>query len=842
MVGIVLVSHSAALAEATVELARQMGGEEVKLEAAGGLEEPGALGTDAMRVLEAIDRAWSDDGVLVLMDLGSAVLSAETALDFLPEERRGRVLLSEGPFVEAAVAAAVAAKLGSSLEEVAAEARGGLVPKEAHLGAEAPEPGAGEAPARDGDWEEARLAVRNPLGLHARPAARLVQTVGSYDADVEVENATMGRGPVSARSLNAVATLGVRQGHEVVVRARGAQGNEVLTALQQLADDNFGDDAVAAPPQRPEPVPVEAPTPADGLAGLPASPGVAIGPVVHFTRPQLEIPAAEADDPEAEWRRLEEAIAETRQEITRTRDSTAARAGEDEASIFDAHLLLLEDDALLEPAREAIEGRRANAARAWQDAVDAAAEAWRSLEDDYLRERAQDVLEVGRRVSARLLGVDASPRPSGAGILVAADLAPGEAAALHPEIVRGIATAAGGPTSHAAILARALGVPAVVGAGTGLLAVAEGATVLVDGDTGGIQVDPSEEVVETHRRRREARERAEREAWAAADQPAVTRDGTRIEVAANVSSTADVELALRAGAEGVGLLRTEFLFLDRATLPDEEEQAAAYREIAAGLRGRPLILRTLDVGADKPLPSVPQPPEANPFLGVRGVRLGFEQPSLLRTQLRAALRVAAEFPLKVMFPMVAGVDELRRAKALLDEARAELHREGVATPGRLDVGVMIEVPSAALTAERLAKEVDFFSIGTNDLSQYTLAAERGNPRVAALADPLHPAVLQLIAAVTAAAERHGRWVGVCGEAAGDPLAVPLLIGLGVHELSATPRSVPLVKQVVRGLDLPTARHLAERAQLLANAREVRDLATDEAEAAAAAIPAPASGP
>ncbi len=834
MVGLVLVSHSAKLAEGAAELAREMGGEEVRIEPAGGLDD-GAVGTDAMRVIDAVERAWSEDGVVVLMDLGSAVLSAETALDFLPEERRERVVLCEAPFVEGAVAAAVSAKVGASLADVVAEARRGLDPKAAHLGVPAVGDAAATAQQDDvADWQGIRISVGNPLGLHARPAARFVQTAGRFDADVEVENVSTGRGPASARSLNGIATLGVRQGNEIAVRARGRDAAAVLAALQELADRGFGDEigAPASPPARArerETGPLPPPSPGTELAALPVSPGVAVGPVVRLARPELDVPRGLAEDPEAEWDRLQRALAEASEEIGRARESTAARGATAEAEIFDAHLLFLHDEALLEPARSSIFERRENAAVAWDEAVRATAEVWRSLDDDYLRARADDVAEIGRRVLAHLLGVDVgAPVLERPGILVADELAPGETVGLDPVVVLGIATAYGGPTSHSAILARALGVPAVVGAGARLLGVAEGTDLLVDGDTGRVEVAPRPDAAAAIAARRREREELERAAWAEAADPAVTLDGVRIEVAANIASAADVEGAIAAGAEGVGLLRSEFLFLDRAELPGEDEQARTYREIAAALAGRPLILRTLDVGADKPLPSLPQPPEPNPALGVRGLRLGLERPDLLVTQLKAALRVAAEFPLKVMFPMVSSLDELVRAKTLLADARA-----GLASTAPLDVGIMVEVPAAAVVSSRLAAEVDFFSIGTNDLAQYTLAADRQNDRVASLADALHPSVLELVAGVVEAADAHGIWVGVCGEAGGDPVAVPLLVGLGVRELSAVPRALPRVKQVVRGLDSGAARELAAEARGLASSAEVRELVHGRMSATAA---------
>ena len=824
MVGLVIVSHSAALAAGVAELARGMGGE-VPIELAGGIDAPEpALGTDAVRVSEAIERADKGDGVLVLMDLGSAVLSAEMALDLLPAERRARVLLTEAPLAEGAVAAAVTAKLGASLEEVAAEARGALQAKVAHLGtreAEAP-----VSAASDGGGLTVRLAVRNPLGLHARPAARFVQTAGSFDADVTVTNVTTGRGAASGRSLNALATLGARQGHELIVAARGRQAEEALAALTALAERDFDEEepAVAAPTPLPAP-----PTRADegSLAGLPGAPGTALGAARHFRAAEPEIPTEPATDPRAEWDALERAIVRVRAEIEATRESVAARAGEYNAAIFDAHLLFLEDEALLEPARRAVFEQRQNAAQAWDAAAESVAAGYRRLDDDYLSARADDLTGVARQVVAQLVGgTRGSAAIAEPGIVLAPDLTPADTAALDRELVRGIATAYGSATSHSAILARSLGIPAVVGVGERLLDVPEGTSLVLDGDAGAVYVDPPEELVRRYERQRAEREQAARRALAAAGKPAHTRDGRRIDVVANVGSPADVDVAVANGAEGVGLLRTEFLFLQRDTLPSEEEQLAAYEEMAERLGGRPLILRTLDVGADKPLPYLPRRPEANPFLGVRGLRLGLEQPELLETQLRAALRAAARYPLSVMFPMVATLAEYRGAVSALARAREQLEQAGQAA-GQPGVGIMVEVPSAALVAEAFAPEVDFFSIGTNDLTQYTLAAERGNEQVAGLADALHPSVLRLVYAVSEAAQPHGKWVGVCGELASEPLAVPLLVGLGVTELSVNPPAVPGIKEAVRQVDSSAATSLAREALRLGSAEEVRALLAGE---------------
>ncbi|MGH2539002.1 MAG: dihydroxyacetone kinase phosphoryl donor subunit DhaM, partial [Actinomycetota bacterium] len=524
MVGIVIVSHSPRIAEGVAELAREMGGDEVALETAGGLDTPdGAIGTDAVLVMQAIERAWSDDGVLVLMDLGSAVLSAEMAIDLLGEDRRERIVLSEAPLVEGAVAAAVTAKLGRPLEVVAREARAGLAGKVAHLGdggQAGPEEGAGvEAlagtggPAADvgaggdgsgepGEPVVAVLRVDLEHGLHARPAARFVQTASAFDATVAVRNLTTGAGPADAASLNGVATLGVAMGHEVEVRASGPGAIEAIAAVQALAARRF-DEPSNGGPTDPAAAPVA--TSAEGvLTGFPASPGVALGPARRWHAHELEVPESPGSvDPRPELASLEAALDRTAEAIAGQRGDVAARAGEEEARIFDAHALFLRDDALLGPARRAIEHEGRTAARAWRDAVDDVARTWDSLDDEYLRARAVDLRSIGAQVLAHILDVPVpTPRLDASGILVAADLTPADTAGLDPAIALGIVTAHGGPTSHAAVLARALGIPAVVGVGASALTVPEGVRLAVDGGRGHVHVDPPPEVV---RRTEEAR-------------------------------------------------------------------------------------------------------------------------------------------------------------------------------------------------------------------------------------------------------------------------------------------------------------------------------------------------
>jgi multiphosphoryl transfer protein len=502
VVGIVIVSHSRRIAEGVVELAREMGGEEVILKAAGGTDEEDALGTDAMRVLGAIDEAYSDDGVLVLMDLGSAVMSAEMAVEMFDETKRERVLLCEAPLVEGAVAAATAARLGRSLEEVAGEARGGLMGKQTHLGAESQtaiqaEGESPEAPA--GPAIEATIVVQNPLGLHARPAARFVRTAGEHDARVDVTNTTTSRGPVDATSLNALATLGVVQGNEIHVRAWGPDAEEAVKSIEALAADNFGDPVVDAAPTAASVV-SDVALPRGGLAGLPASPGVALGPARHLRQAPVEVPTEPAADAEKEIARLDSAVTAATAEIGELRTRVSSSAGAYEAEIFDAHVLMLEDPTLQNASRVLIRDENRNAADAFWTVIQQSAGELEALDNARLRERGRDVIDVGQRVVRHILNQPAQTLElSSAGVLVVEELTPSTAAGLDPVNVRGIATATGGPTSHGAILARALGVPAVVGVGARLLGVTENTDVIVDGDRGVVIIDPTTDESERYR-------------------------------------------------------------------------------------------------------------------------------------------------------------------------------------------------------------------------------------------------------------------------------------------------------------------------------------------------------
>ncbi len=562
------------------------------------------------------------------------------------------------------------------------------------------------------------------------------------------------------------------------------------------------------------------------LRGLPASPGIAIGPAFPFRRAALSCRRCTVEDPAAEWARFQAALDSARRQLTDLCERAEAAHQPEPAAILRVQTLILDDPDLLAGVQQAIEERALNAEAALMDVAEAYAQSIEQLPNGTLRARAADVRDAVARVLRLLLGVAESPLaalPTPA-VILAHDLSPSDTAQLDRARVLGLCTAEGGPTSHTAILARSLGLPAVVGAGPAVLDVPAGTSLVLDGDSGELLVEPDEETVAAYRLRQRAAADRLIEAAHHAHEPAVTRDGRRIAVTANVGSAGEARAALAAGAEGIGLLRTEFLYLDRPLPPSEEEQEHAYRAILDIVGSRPVALRTLDVGGDKPVACLSLPPdEANPALGQRAIRLCLAQPALFKAQLRAALRAAAGRGLKVLFPLVATMDELRQARALLEACRAELRAGGWAAAEPLEIGAMIEVPAAALLADHLAAEVDFLSIGTNDLSQYALAADRANTRVAALADGFQPAVLRLVRMTVEAAHARGKWVSLCGELAGDPLAVPLLVGLGLDELSMHPAAIPLVKQVIRTVTMADAQRVARRALELDSAEAVRVL-------------------
>ena len=561
------------------------------------------------------------------------------------------------------------------------------------------------------------------------------------------------------------------------------------------------------------------------LAGIPASPGVVSGQLAVFAHEEVRIhptPIGE-DQIDSEMRRLEAALLKTREQIQKIKEQLAHSIGEQETGIFEAHLLVAGDSTIVSAVRKQLQMRKICVEHVYQHVIHTYAQSLRQVEDPYLRERAADILDVGRRVIHNLLGrkladIYALDAPS---IILAHDLSPSDTALLNRQMALGFATEAGSTTSHTAIMARSLNIPAVVGLHEVLSRCESGAPVILDGYSGLLIVHPSEqtryEYGQIEKRRHEVEQRLE----ALRDTPAVTTDGRRIALSANVELPEDLPLIAESGAEGIGLYRTEFMFLNRVQFPGEEEQTNIYRQVVQASRPHLAIIRTLDLGGDKLPTHQGLDPEVNPFLGWRAIRYCLERPEVFKVQLRAICRSNPGGKIRVMFPMIATREELAAALTLLREAREELKAAGIPAAEEVEAGAMIEVPSAALIADRLAPMVQFFSIGTNDLTQYTMAADRTNERVASLYQPTHPGVLSLIRGVVEAARKNGIWVGVCGEMASDVVMTPALIGLGVDEISMGSVAVPRVKKAIQSLSFGECEALAQGILRMDSGEEVR---------------------
>ena len=663
-----------------------------------------------------------------------------------------------------------------------------------------------------GETAQGWAVVRHAGGLHARPSALLANAIKKFKAAVEIH----ARGKsANARSATAIMGLAIGEGEEVQLAASGPNAGDALEAAI-AALETVTAAAHAAPAPEAAPVTVPARTLLAGqLAGVVASPGFALGTTARFEHGVGEI-REQGEGEILERRALEAALHAVVGDIEAAVSEAERRGLAEQAEIFAAHHVLAEDPELFAYAGGLIAAGK-SAAFAWRAAAEAQCEALISTGNALLAGRAGDLRDIERQVLRKLAG-DAAVAPSlpANAVLLADDLVPSDFAALERAKVAAIVTAHGGPTSHVAILARAQGIPALVAVGPQLAQVADGATVIVDADNGVLDTAPTPERLAAAQADLERRGAARARARAQAHAHATTADGVRIEVAANIATPADAKEAVKLGAEAVGLLRTELLFLDRESAPTEAEQRDEYQAVIDALEGRTAIIRTLDVGADKSLPYIPMPAEENPALGLRGIRLCLAREALLTEQLRAILAVKPLSAVRIMLPMVTDAAEITETRAVLDRLAEEM---GVTD--RVELGVMIETPSAAVLADQLAQEADFFSVGTNDLTQYALCMDRVNPALAARLDGLHPAVLRLMAQAAEGAARHGRWMGVCGAMASDPVAVPLLIGLGVTELSASPAVIPEIKAVVRRVTLAECRAAAQAAMRLTSAGAIR---------------------
>jgi len=671
------------------------------------------------------------------------------------------------------------------------------------------------------DWPQRSVVLANAHGLHARPATHLVNLTKTFQGDIQV--AVDDGSFVSAKSLTRLLALGCKRGQTLRFIAEpetdAVNGlDKVVFAVQQ----GLGEEVEAIPvtsevPEQPPAQTIMSHATAFGNnTGIAASSGLAFGPV-HVIKPKVYQYERMGLSVKAEKENLDIALHAVKNNI----HQVIAKAEASEIKqIFQAHLEMLDDPDLINGVYLKI-NQNLSAPAAWHEHIEAAAKAQEALPDRLLAERATDLRDIGDRVLTQLCGEVVIEEPKEPYILIMHDVGPSDVARLNKDRVAGILTAIGGASAHSAIVARALGIPAIVGAGEQVLEIDHKSTLLINGDTGTFVLNPDTAQIEQAKQEREQQRQIREEAERHSQEPAITLDQHQIEIAANLGKVQATAQAVECGAEAIGLLRTELVFMSHSSAPNETVQEADYRVVLDALAGRPLVVRTLDVGGDKPLPYLPIAEEENPFLGLRGIRLTLRRPELLKQQLTALLKASDNRPLRIMFPMIGRVEEWRAAKAILDEVKAQHPCDN------LQVGIMIEVPSAALLAPILAQEVDFFSIGTNDLTQYTLAIDRGHPILSAEADGLHPSILNLIDQTVKAAHKHGKWVGICGELAADPKAVPILMGLGVDELSMSPNSIPLVKAQIRTLNYSHAQKLAQQALACDSAPAVRQLSEQD---------------
>ncbi len=657
--------------------------------------------------------------------------------------------------------------------------------------------------------------IQNPTGLHARPATALVTLAKRYQSQIHIRS---GEAVADAKSLVSILQLGAPKGTQVRVSAEGVDADEALAALKEAIESGLGESAgsPAALPFR-DRLSWSPKSAGSTLAGVPASEGIAIGTVVQHQPKSIVVEDAPAN-PVTAKRQFKNAIEAAHKELTTLYDEVKTRLGSSQASIFLAHAEFLQDAELINET-EALIAQKHSPAWSWQQTIQARIDLLKKVDDPVMASRAVDLSDVGQRVLRHLLGVadEPSSQPRQPYVLAADDLTPSDTANLDPDLILGFVTAKGGPTSHTAIIARAMGIPAIVAAGADVLEIPNATPCILDGFNGKLYLDPSSEDVAAAQELRVEIERQLDLDYASRHAPATTTDGFQVEVFANVNRVADAVKAVEYGAEGVGLMRTEFLFLESGTTPTEDEQYEVYRDMAQALAGRPLTIRTLDIGGDKQVAHLNLPKEDNSFLGIRGIRLCFARPDLFLPQLRAIYRAAMEANIRIMFPMVATIEDVEQILEITEKIRLE-----VGAP-KVELGIMVEVPSAAILADQFARQVDFFSIGTNDLTQYTLAMDRVHPQLAKQADALNPAVLRVIDMTVRAANREGKWVAVCGGAASETKGAEILVGLGVKELSVSVPNIPTIKAHLRKAALRDLQTLAQAALNCRTAAEVRAL-------------------
>jgi phosphocarrier protein FPr len=817
MPGLLLVSHSRALAEAAVDLIRRTVIPTLPIAAAGGVGETHSeIGTDAIDIQQGIESVVQSDGVLVLMDMGSAILSSEMAKDLLGDSTNVR--LCSAPLVEGGIAAAVQIQTGSSLDDVVAAAQRSLLPKQDQLG----DVGLNAEPASvpSAAEESFESVLENLYGLHLRPVAALVKALGSEAKNVQIENVTGKRGPVVAASLVNIARLQAKKGDTIRFLLSGPDTVRVRKEIESFLERLRHEDA--HPVQS-----VAAKDDSAGLEPIAVSAGLAVGHVLFGDRLDVRIPDTRPDNPAEinnECCRLTEAIAAAQENVGKRVAKFSTSLNSTELAILEAQQLILSDQVLLDKAQERIRSKPVNAAAAWYETLTEIADDQAGAADDYLKQRAIDFREAASAVVQQLIGqTNQFAHLNEDHVLVCTELNPTLIDQIQSTRITGVIELAGGSLSHGAILARSIGLPVVANAARSEPALRSAQLVAIDGSTGQLLIDPTPAVVQEWRRKQDDARELHQKAVQLSQTPALSADKVPFQVMANAGKRRDVELALANGADGIGLFRSEFLFGAFSTLPSEEEQLVAYRDALEPIRlltnanehqrtstndsertNHPefaVTLRLLDIGGDKPLPFLSPGEESNPFLGVRGLRLLLRHPKFLESHLAAILRLAELFAIKLLVPMVTSISEIFRLKQHLEIAHQSLTARNLSHRWPIEIGAMIETPAAAVAFDQMIEHLDFASIGTNDLTQYVLSAERGNPELEEFADSMHPAVLRLCREAIKIANEGKLPISICGEIASDPAAIPLLAGLGLRVFSAAATAVPTIKATVRGISL-----------------------------------------
>lgn len=829
MVGIVIVSHSKALAESLKDLANQVSKNKVSIAAAGGIDdESDPVGTDAMKILTAIQDVYSEDGIIIFMDLGSAILSTETALDFIEDSWKEHIHLSSAPLVEGVIAATVQAAAGISLKDILGEAENALLPKQSQLGNK---PNNSTDILQESNTDLINVIsetykLRNSLGLHARPAARIVTTCALFDAEARIRNVTKSGVFVNAKSMNSLITLNAVQGNEVEIETSGPESMQLQSKLGKMFNTNFGESTAPLVRKSLPRLEEQATARSKGfIEGISVAPGFAVGPVKHYEHTLPTIKKESISDIETEIGKLHTAIQEAKAEVVVIIEGGTSTISAEDAAIFEAQILLIQDPELLSKVEKRIKEECIAAAFAWRVTLDEFIEIYEAATSgSQLSTRVADLVDVGLRVLEKLTGETYNTlEVNEPVILITEELNPSDVASIDTQKILAICTTKGSENSHSAILARSLGIPSVFGMGKLIRKIPEGNVVAVDGELGMLYTRPESTFLSEMEKKRadwlEIKVNASRERL----EPAKTEDGTLLDVMANVGSLADVYQAIEQGAEGIGLFRTEFVFMTSGNYPSEDDQFAMYSRAAALLDGKPLVIRTIDIGGDKPVPYLNIEKEDNPFLGWRGIRYSLDQAELFKTQLRAILRASTHGNVSVMFPMLSTIDELKRTNSLLDSCKQELSSKNIPYNANIKSGIMIEVPAAVTMLDSLLEHTDFISIGTNDLTQYIMAADRTNSRVAELSSHYQPAVIHTIADIVQKAKKAGKNVSMCGEMARDTRLTSVLAGFGLRSFSMSSNGIPEFKWRARKLNLHHSKGLSESVLGMKDVKEIKSI-------------------